>query len=65
MSLFNSLKFRLKHPLNRTRKAAAFLRYARWQPGSRIMLDAIAVPFVDGLSLVVKPGMTGGKGNIP
>ena len=64
MSLFSSLKFVLEHPLNRSRKAAALLRYARWQLGSRVLPGTIAVPFVNDLSLVVEPGMTGATGNI-
>lgn len=64
MSLFRSLKFVLDHPLNRSRKAAALLRYARWQLGSRMIPGAVVVQFVDNLSLIVKPGMSGATGNI-
>lgn len=64
MSLFSSMKFVLNHPLNRARKAAALLRYTRWQVGSRLMPGAVAVSFINDLSLIVQPGMTGATGNI-
>ena len=63
-SLTSTVSFILRHPLNRTRKAAALGRFVRWQLGSRIALGSVAVPFVDSTRLLVRPGMTGATQNV-
>lgn len=64
MKVLNSLRFILDHPLNHDRKWAAFLRWLRWQLGSRLLPGAVLVPFVEDVALLVKPGMTGATGNV-
>jgi FkbM family methyltransferase len=63
-TLLHTLSFILRHPLNRTRKAAALGQFVRWQLGSRLLPGSVAVPFVDSTRLLVKPGMTGATGNV-
>lgn len=63
-ALINTLRFIVRHPLNRGRALRALGRFARWQVGSRLVPGAVAVPFVGETRLLVTPGMTGATGNI-
>jgi FkbM family methyltransferase len=63
-TIFNTLSFILRHPLNRSRRFTALRRFLYWQVGSRLLPGAVAVPFVDNSRLLVTPGMTGATGNI-
>jgi FkbM family methyltransferase len=63
-TMFNTLSFILRHPLNRSRRFTALRRFLYWQVGSRLLPGAVAVPFVDNSRLLVTPGMTGATGNI-
>jgi FkbM family methyltransferase len=60
----NTIKFIMRHPLNRHRPLSALAAFIRWQIGSRLLPGAVAVPFVHGTRLLTKPGMTGATGNI-
>ena len=64
MSLFRVLKFIIKHPLNKNRKAKGILNFFRWQLGSRILQKPVIVNFINQSRLIVKKGMTGATGNI-
>ena len=64
ISLLNTIKFIIKHPLNRHRPLSAFSVFMRWQIGSRLLPGAVIVPFVKNTRLLVKPGMTGATGNV-
>ena len=64
MNLLKSQRFVLGHPLNRGRSAAAFLRWLRWQLGSRLLPGPVLVPFVNDIGLLIRPGMTGATGNL-
>jgi len=64
MSLLNSIGFILRHPLNRGHRSGALVRWVRWQLGSRLLPGPVLVPFVDGVRLLVQPGMTGATGNV-
>ncbi|CRI68124.1 Methyltransferase FkbM family [Thiocapsa sp. KS1] len=64
MSLLNSLGFILRHPLNRGHGAGALIRWVRWQLGSRLLPAPVLLSFVDGVRLLVEPGMTGVTGNV-
>ena len=59
MSLISTLSYILRHPLNRSAKCLALLRFLKWQAGSRLVPGAVLVPFVNDTVLVVSPGMTG------
>jgi len=64
MSLFQTFNFIFNHPLTRTLRIAAYIRWLRWQLGSRISLGGSVVEFVGGTRLLAKPAMTGATGNI-
>lgn len=64
MRIIPTLKFIIKHPLNRSCKIVAIKRFLAWQIGSRLVPGAVAVSFVGSSKLLVKPGMTGATGNI-
>lgn len=64
MSLVNTLRFLLQHPLGQEHPLATLERYARWQLTSRLGFGPLVVPFVEDASLIVSRGMTGATGNI-
>jgi FkbM family methyltransferase len=57
------LGFVWNHPLNAHHKVAALRRVAWWQLASRLRSGPIALPFVEGTSLLAVKGMTGATGN--
>jgi FkbM family methyltransferase len=63
MSFINTLKFILKHPLNRGRPIRTLARYASWQVRSRLRQE-VEVDWIEGTKLVARNGMTGATGNI-
>ncbi len=64
MSLIHTLKFITRHPLNRSRKLSAMMRFAKWQIGSRLVPGAVVFDWVNGARFLVKPGEAGLTGNI-
>lgn len=62
--VISTLKFIMRHPLNRGRFWTALVIYLRWQIGSRLVPGSVAVPFINGTRLLVKSGMTGATQNI-
>ena len=63
MSLRQTLRFILNHPMNRGRPVSTLVRYAKWQVQSRLR-DEVIFNWVDDAKLAVKRGMTGATGNI-
>lgn len=63
MSLTATLSFIVSHPLARLHRRAALGRWLRWQLGKRLLPGPLAVPYVDGVRLLIAPGMTGATGN--
>ncbi len=63
MSLGGILRFIVGHPFNRGRRIGAIGRFLRWQLAQRLLPFPVALPFVDGLRLLVERGMTGATGN--
>lgn len=59
-----TLSYILRHPLNRSYRLAAVLRWLRWQIASRLAPGPIIVGFGPNTSLAVSRGMTGATGNI-
>ncbi|MGB8739743.1 MAG: FkbM family methyltransferase [Xanthobacteraceae bacterium] len=55
--------FLCNHPLTRDHRAAAFVRFCRWQIESRLRREVI-VPWIGGIRLAARHGMTGATGNI-
>ena len=56
-------RFLCNHPLTRDHRAAGFARLFRWQVESRLRREVI-VPWVGGVRLAARRGMTGATGNI-
>ena len=64
MSISNSLRFIINHPLNRAQKASALWRFAKWQISSRLAPGAVVFDWINGSRFLVKNGETGLTGNI-
>jgi FkbM family methyltransferase len=64
MSLFNTIKFVVNHPLNRHRKARALIGFIKWQIGSRLIPGKVVYNWVNGSKFIVSTGETGLTGNI-
>ena len=64
LSFIKTLRFIWRHPLNASRRLSALKRWFFWQLGSRLVPGPVAVNFVNGARLLVKPGMTGATQNI-
>ena len=56
-------RFICNHPLTRDHRVAGFARVCKWQIESRLRGEVI-VPWVGGIRLAVRHGMTGATGNI-
>jgi len=56
-------RFLCNHPLTRDHRAAAFARLCRWQIESRLRREVV-VPWIGGIRLAARRGMTGATGNI-
>ncbi len=63
-NILDTLKFILKHPLNKKNPLGALWRWFQWQVKSRLTKNPIAVPFFNNSQLLVNSGMTGATGNI-
>lgn len=64
MGILGTLGFIANHPLNTGRRAAALMRFVRWQIGSRVAGAPVAKHFVDDTRLLVARGMAGATQNI-
>lgn len=64
MGLIDTAKFIARHPLSRGRRARNLARFLSWQIGARLVPGPVAVDFVNGAKLLVRPGMTGATGNV-
>lgn len=59
-----AVRFILRHPLGRQDRRGTLIRYVRWQLGSRLLRDPVAVVFIDGTRMLVRTGLSGATGNI-
>lgn len=64
MSLMNTLKFILCHPLHRNAKLRASVRFVKWQICSRLAPGPIVYDWVNGARFFVRAGETGLTGNV-
>lgn len=64
MSLLNTIKFIISHPLNRERKLSSIIRFAKWQLGSRLVPGEIVFDWINGSKFLAKTGETGLTGNV-
>jgi FkbM family methyltransferase len=63
MGIASTLSFIWSHPLNRGARIASLARFVRWQIGSRLVPQLIALPYVNETTLLTSVGMTGATGN--
>jgi FkbM family methyltransferase len=61
---YRSMRYVATHPLNSASKPGTFVRYFRWQIGSRLALGPTVVPFVNDSHLIISRGMLGATQNI-
>ncbi len=64
MSIFDSIRFMVTHPLTAGTPLQSFARFVRWQIGSRLVPGPIVYDWVNGAKLLVSAGETGLTGNI-
>lgn len=64
MSIRNTVRYLWTHPLTAGHRLRAFVDFARWQVGSRLLPGPAVVPFVADTQLVVERGMTAATGNL-
>ena len=64
MSLLDTVRFILDHPLNSGNRLGSLWRFASWQIGARLVPGPVAVDFVEGTRLLVSRGQAGATGNI-
>ncbi len=64
MGVWRTLRFLMSHPLTQDERGQALLRFARWQIGSRVLGEPVAMPYVEDNRLLVESGMAGATGNV-
>lgn len=64
VSLYKVARFISQHPLTRNHQCAAWLRFIRWQIGSRVLNYRIIMPWVGQSKLIIQRGMVGATGNL-
>jgi hypothetical protein len=64
MGVWKTLRFLVNHPLTRDERGQALLRFLRWQVGSRVLREPVAMPYVEDNRLLVESGMAGATGNV-
>ena len=62
--LLTVIRWIIRQPLNRGNKQKALKRFLQWQLNVRINPYPIILPWVNGVKLIVKRGMTGATGNL-
>jgi FkbM family methyltransferase len=62
--MIRTWKWIWNHPLAKHRRMAAYGRWLRWQLGTRLVGNPVAIPFVEASRLLVERSMTGATGNI-
>jgi len=61
---WNTLRFVVRHPLNRDHALRALSGFVRWQLGSRLVPGPVLVPFVEGTQIFARPGLAGATGTV-
>lgn len=64
MSIINTLRFIVTHPLTQSSKWSAINRYLKWQVGTRLMSYEVVVEWINGVKFFCSRGETGLTGNI-
>ena len=64
MSIANTLLHLVNHPLNKSNKLSAIVRFLKWQVGSRLVPGEVIYKWVNDSKIVSRTGETGVTGNI-
>ena len=56
MSLVNTLKHLVNHPLNTSNKMGAILRFMKWQVGSRLVPGEVIYEWINNSKIVARTG---------
>lgn len=64
MSLYKTLEFIVKHPLNKRKKIRAIFEYLKWQIGSRLVSGEVIYHWIDGSKFIARAGERGVTQNI-
>lgn len=63
-SIIRTYRFIAEHPLTKSDKYSAFIRWFRWQISAAINTYPILFPWVNESRLIIEKGMTGATGNL-
>lgn len=63
-NLLKLARFISRHSLTRDHQLAAWLRFIRWQIGSRLLKHPLIIPWVGPTKLIIERGMVGATGNL-
>lgn len=64
MKLLNIVTFIISHPLSKRNRFKNFIRFIKWQIGSRLVPGTVAVDFVNDSRILAQRGLTGATGNV-
>ena len=63
-SIFNTLFFIIKHPLNKKRKINAFIAFIKWQLVARLLNSQFIFKWVDDTKFILQKSEFGMTGNL-
>ena len=64
MNIIKLLRFITSHPLNKSNKADAIMRFIKWQINTRLNPHPVVYPYTEKAKLIIEKGMTGATGNL-
>lgn len=64
MSIANTLLHLVNHPINKSNKLSAIVRFLKWQVGSRLVPGEVIFKWINDSKIVSRTGETGVTGNI-
>jgi FkbM family methyltransferase len=64
VSLANTITHLINHPINKSNKIGALVRFLRWQIGSRLVQGEVIYQWINDSNFVARTGETGLTGNI-
>ena len=64
MTIAQTFKFLIDHPLNRDHRLRALAGFLKWQVGSRLVPGPVIFEWIEGTKVIVRPGETGLTGSV-
>ena len=64
MSVTRTLRHLVDHPLNKSNKIGAIIKFLRWQIGSRLIVGDVVCNWINDSKFIARPGEEGITGNI-